>query len=174
MKKMLLTACVCLGLAAHASAQGPMQPTSEHQALGVWVGDWVMKADMKDSPMGPGGPMTADEKCEWFSGMFVICRSTGTSPMGPMEGMAIFGWDATKQKYTYYSINSMGMSDSATGTKTGDTWVWTNEMDMGGQTMHSRFTMAPTSAGVYSMKWEMGPTKDQMMTMMTGTTSKKK
>jgi hypothetical protein len=101
---------------------------------------------MQKSPMGPAGKTEATETCSWFEGeFFVVCHTSGTTPMGKSAGMSIFGWDADHKTYTYFSIDSMGMASSAKGKIDGNTWTWSNEEKMGGKTMKSRFVVAGVS-----------------------------
>src|SRR5438046_6111373 len=46
----------------------PPKPAPEVQKLAYFAGRWNETADMKASPMGPGGKMTVASSCEWFPG----------------------------------------------------------------------------------------------------------
>ena len=79
--------------AAAAQAAPPQKPGPEHQRLGYFVGRWKAEGQVKPSPMGPGGKVTATDDCEWFEGQFtVICRSEGQGPSGPSKSIGILGY----------------------------------------------------------------------------------
>src|SRR2546423_15436050 len=75
-----VTLLVAPALSAQAPA-APPKPGPEVQKLAYFAGRWSEVADMKASPMGPGGKATVSSSCEWFSGgFFLVCRSDGTNP----------------------------------------------------------------------------------------------
>jgi len=52
--------------------------------------------------------------CQCFSGGFqVVCRSDGTTPAGPMQGLAVYGYDAEAKMYTATERNNTGSAGSA-------------------------------------------------------------
>src|SRR5215203_1487942 len=78
-----------------AAAQAPPapKPGPEHQRLGYFVGTWTTEGATQPGPMGPGGKMTSTDSCEWFEGKFaVVCRGSGTSPMGPGKELALLSY----------------------------------------------------------------------------------
>ena len=67
--------------------------------------------------------------------------------MGEGAYLAVMGYDPDKKVYTYNDF-SMGQAGHSEGTITGDTWTWTSDENMGGQTVKGRYTMkvlSPTS-----------------------------
>lgn len=157
-----------------AQSKAP-QPSAEHSRLGYYVGTWKSHAEMKPSPMGPGGQASMTETCEWFAGSFhVICRSEGKGPMGDMRGFGILGYDAERKIYTYYGIDNAGHGELSTGTVTGKVWTWTSESMMGGKAMKSRFTIAEESPTTYSYKWEVSSGGGPLTVVMEGKSSKVK
>ena len=157
-------------LSAQAAPQAP-KPGPEVQKLAVFAGNWTEAAEMKPSPMGPGGKMNATSTCEWFSGGFyLVCRSNGTTPQGPMQALGILGYSAERQKYTYYGIDNSGMpAEPAYGTVNGNTWTWEGQGTMGGASFKSRYTMTMASNDEYSWKWEMSMGDGPMTLMAEGT-----
>ncbi len=110
-----------------AAAQAP-KPSPEHARLGYFVGKWTAEGEMKPGPMGPGGKMTSSDNCEWFEGRFsVICRSEGTTPMGPTKSIGILSYSPEEKVYTYYGVDNsnMTMASVPRGTLRGDTWTYT-------------------------------------------------
>lgn len=168
-----------LALSSVAAAQqppAPPKPTAEHQKLGYFVGSWTSSGDMKPSPFGPGGKVTGTETCEWFAGNFsVVCRSEGTSPMGPMKSLGIMGYAADEKVYTFYGTDNMGMNSGtvARGSVQGDTWTFTDEAMMMGQKIKSRWVMKVSSPTSYTFRWEMEQ-GGKWATVMDGTATKKK
>ncbi|HEX9637557.1 MAG TPA: hypothetical protein VGB99_08495, partial [Acidobacteriota bacterium] len=65
-----LVSILSLGMAAAQAqqTQQPPQPGPEHQRLGYFAGQWRFEGEMKEGPMGPGGPVTMSDRCEWFDG----------------------------------------------------------------------------------------------------------
>ena len=59
-----LIALVITSSVGSLGAQAPPQkPGPEHKKLDYFVGKWTSTADMKASPFGPGGKMTASDTC---------------------------------------------------------------------------------------------------------------
>ena len=147
---------LCLG--GVTAQQAPPKPSAEHQKLAYFVGNWTSVGEMKASPFGPGGKMTSTDTCEWFQGGFaVVCRSQGTSPMGPTKSLAIMGYSAEEKVYTYYGVDNspMIMASVPKGTVQGNTWTYTDEALMGGKKVKSRVTLNIESPTAYTFKWEM-------------------
>jgi hypothetical protein len=106
----------------------------------------------------PAGKHTSSDRCEWFDGRFaVVCRNEAKTPMGPMKGLGLLSYNPEEKVYTYYGIDSSGMSMTtvAKGTVEGDTWVYTDEGKMGGKTIRSKYTIREMSPTSYSFTWEM-------------------
>lgn len=142
-----VTVSCLVGVAAAQQPQAP-KPGPEHQKLAYFVGTWNSSGEMKASPFGPGGKMTMTERCEWFEGGFaVVCRSDGTTPMGPGKGLAIMGYNSQEKVYTYYAVDNspMNMANVPRGTVQGDTWTYTDEAMMDGKKVKSRFILKVTS-----------------------------
>jgi hypothetical protein len=147
-----------------AAAQAPppaATPGPEHQRLGYFVGKWTSEGEMKGMGEGPAGKTTTTDTCEWFDGHFaVICRSEGTTPMGPSKSIGILGYSPEEKVYTYYGIDNsnMGMASVPKGTIEGDTWTYTDEMTMGGAKVKSRVTIKELSPTAYTFRMEaQGP-----------------
>lgn len=179
----LLAVCVLVavgGFQALAAMQaGPSQeapkPGPEHKRLGFFVGKWTSEGEMKPSPMGPGGKITATDDCQWFDGGFsVICHSEGKTPMGPSKSVAILGYSPEEKVYTYYGVDNsnMTMTSVPRGTVQGDTWTYTDESTMGGQKMKSRVTMKELSPSSYSFTMEIQGPDGKWMPMMESKSTK--
>jgi uncharacterized protein DUF1579 len=172
---------VCLGVMATAgialaqeqrSPQMP-KPGPEHKAIAYFEGKWTSEGEMKAGPHGPGGPMTSQDTCEWFKGGFqLVCRSEGKGPGGPMTSMGILTYSAADKAYTYYGIDSSGMSELSKGSKSGNTWTFTSKSAMHGQTFNSRYTIVETSPTAYTFKWDTSPDGTKWETMGQGKTTK--
>lgn len=166
-----------LALAVIVVADEPMvpQPTAEHQELQKWVGSWTGQGEMKPGPFGPGGPMSWTEECSWFEGskFNVVCRSEGTSPMGPMKGLGIVGYNAGKGVYTHYGVDNTGWSGYSEGTHTGNTWTFQSKETMGDKTFHSRFEMTMVSPKKMEFSWAMSEDGTNWVVVMDGTSEKK-
>ena len=175
--KRLVGVVVIVGCAVVAASQEPpvMQPTAEHKQLEAWIGSWAGSGELKPGPFGPGGPMSWTEDCAWFEGgrFHVVCRSDGTSPMGPMKGLGIVGYNAEKKVFTHYGVDSTGWSGYAEGTRSGSTWTFRADELMGGKVIHGRYTMTLVTPTKMTFSWEMSEDGSSWVVMMDGTTEKK-
>lgn len=181
MKRMcnVLAACALVSVAGLqvATAQAPPapKPGPEHARLGYFVGQWNGVGEMKPGPMGPGGKMTSTDNCEWFEGKFsVICRSEGSTPMGPTKSIGILGYSAEEKVYTYYGVDNsnMTMASVPKGTVKGDTWSYSDENTMGGQKVKTRVTIKELSPTEYSFRMEMQGPDGKWMPMMESKNTK--
>ncbi len=175
----LLAVCTAVSVAGVqlASAQAPQapKPGPEQARLGYFVGKWTVEGEMKPGPMGPGGKMTSSDTCEWFEGKFsVICRSEGTSSMGPSKSIGILGYSTEEKVYTYYGVDNsnMTMASVPRGTVRGDTWTYTDEGTMGGAKFKSRVTIKELSPTAYTFKMEMQGPDGKWMPLMESKNSK--
>ena len=154
-------AMAVLGLAASAAVAAaqppPATPSPEHKKLQYFAGKWNIDGEMKSTPMGPGGKMTASETCEWFAtaGFHLVCNSSGTNPLGPTRGLSILGYSTETKGYTFYGIDRTGWADSAKGSLEGDTWTWTSEGTMGGQSLKSRYIIKELTPDSYTFRAEL-------------------
>ena len=177
MKSRLMGSTLAIvGLGVLLGAQTPPaapKPAPEHKALTYFVGKWKGEGEMKPSPIGPGGKMTSLDTCEWFTGSFhVVCRGTGTSPMGKMTSLGVIAYNAGEKAYTFYGIDSSGMGELSLGQKSGSTWTFTATSNIGGQTIHSRYTITETSPTAYTFKWEASQDKKTWMVVAEGKSTK--
>lgn len=140
-----------------AQAPAAPQPGPEVKQLAYFAGRWTTTGEMKTTPMGPGGPMTATSNCEWFpGGFYLVCRAEGTTPMGPNQSLGIMGYHPERKHYTYYAVDNSGMpAELVRGTLTGNTWLWEGEGTMGGQPVKGRYTIKTVSPDEYTWTWEM-------------------
>jgi hypothetical protein len=175
MKRAGMILAAALALAAAAVAQGePPKPGPEVKKLDAFAGTWTLDGTMKPGPMGPGGSMTENEKCEWMEGGFyVVCHADYKSSMGNGIGLAVMGYSVEDKVYTYREFNSFGEFDDSKGTLDGDTWTWTSDEKMGGMTMKGRFTMKMTSATSYNFMFDMSQDGTKWTTVMEGKATKK-
>jgi len=163
------------GKKAESAKPAARVPFAELRRLGELVGTWKMSGQMQKSPMGPGGKTAATETCSWFEGeFFVVCRTSGTTPMGKTEGMNIFGWDADRKTYTFQSIDNFGMASNAKGKLDGNTWTWTNEEKMGGKTMKSRFVIVEETPDLHRMSWSISPDGQTWSELFSGEETREK
>ncbi len=176
MKRRGMILWVCLGMAAAAMAQmAPPKPGPELKKLDVFAGSWTLNGEMKPGPMGPGGPMTETEKCEWMEGgFFLVCHSDyKMEKMGNGVGLSLLGYSTEDKAYTYREFNSWGEFEDSRGMVDGDTWTWTSDEKMGGMTMKGRFTVKVTSATSYNFMFEMSADGTKWTSMMEGKATKK-
>lgn len=164
-----------MGIALAQASESPStpKPGPEHKAIAYFEGKWTSEGEMKAGPHGPGGKMTSQDTCEWFEGGFqLVCRSQGKAPSGPMSSMGVLTYSAADKAYTYYGIDSTGMSELSKGTKSGNTWTFTSKSAMHGQTFNSRYTIVETSPTAYTFKWDTSPDGTKWETMAQGKSTK--
>ncbi len=166
---------VIVFLVASTTAQMPMpKPAPELSKLDYLAGDWVTDGDLKPSPMGPGGKMSSTDHVQWMDGkFFLVMHSKFTGAMGDGSAMAVMGYDPEKKVYTYNEYNSMGQVNHSEGTVTGDTWNWTSDENMGGQSFKGRYTMKVVSPTSYTFMYEMSKDGTNWMPVMEGKATKK-
>ena len=170
---MILAACLVIASAAMAQMEMP-KPGPELKKLDIIRGSWTLDGDMKPGPMGPGGKITENEKCEWMQGGFyLVCHSDYTGSMGDGVGLSVLGYSADYKVYTYREFNSWGEFGDSKGTVNGDTWTWMSDEKMGGMTMKGRFTMKITSATSYNFAYDTSPDGTKWTNAMDGKASKK-
>ena len=159
MRKVSTAMAVAFCVAFAARAQAPEKkptPSLEQKRLGFFVGTWNQEGELKGGAAGAGGKVSGNETCEWFTGGFhVVCRSSGSGPMGSFKGLSFLTYSADDRSYYFQGIDSMGQADSGKGTLDGKTWTFSSEEKMGGKLIHSRYTMTETSPSTYIAKWEM-------------------
>jgi hypothetical protein len=157
----LAGAALVLVASVGARAQEAPKPGPEHKRLEYFTGKWSSESEVKPNPVMPPGKYTTKDDCAWFHGGFaLVCHTEGSGPMGAMKSVGIMGYNAEDKIYTYYGIDSSGMTPTVVsrGSVQGDTWVYTDESKMGGKLVKSRYTMKTLSPTAYTIKWEMqGP-----------------
>jgi hypothetical protein len=175
MKRAGMILAAALLLASVATAQmGPPKPGPELKKLDVFVGTWTLDGNMKPGPMGPGGAISENEKCEWMDGGFyLVCNSEYKSTIGNGVGLAVMGYSPDDKAYTYREFNSFGEFEDSKGSVAGDTWTWIADEKMGGMTMKGRFTMKIISSTSYTFMFEMSQDGTKWSTVMDGKATKK-
>jgi Protein of unknown function (DUF1579) len=180
-KKLFVLCFVALLLGICVSAiraQGPGEvpkPGPEQQKMAYFAGKWTSEGDMKPGVFGPGGKFTFTETCEWFAGNFsLVCHTEGEMFGSVVKGLAIMGYDMGEKSYVYFETNSMGQNNFSHGTVDGDTWTWTGESKMNGQTMHSRFTLKRVNDDTATYKSEMAPASEPLSVVMDGKQTRQK
>ncbi len=101
-------------------------PAPELQKLSYFIGTWRTEADVKPSPMGPGGKYTSTDTYTWKPGKFFVTgTNTFKAPTGSGTERMTFGYDVAQKVYTYNAVIG-DERNSATGTLEGDTLTWTS------------------------------------------------
>lgn len=151
------------------------KPGPEHKKLAYFVGDWTSEGEMKPSPFAPGGKFTSTDHNEWFPGeFFVMFRGTMQSPMGSMTELAVMGYNAEDQVYTYDGFSSMGEHEVSKGTVQGDTWTWNSESKFQGKLIKARFIIKEISPSSYSFKYDYSTDGNTWVNAVEGKATKAK
>ena len=146
----LALAVPCLAFGQPQTAQPP-KPGPEVQKLAYTLGTWKTEGEAKaGNPFGPAGKFSGTGTCEWFAGGFhLVCRGESTGPAGKATNLSIAGYDAEAKVYTYYTIASLGWSETAKGSLSGNTWTWLSDGKAAGKPAKFRYTevlVSPTSS----------------------------
>ncbi len=164
----LIALLLAIALPVQAQMEMP-KPGPELKKLDYFAGTWTTEGDIKPGPMGPGGKFSGTDHIQWMDGgYFLVTHSEFKGAMGTGTETSYMGYDTNDKVYTYDAFNSLGEANHSKGTLDGDTWNWTNEQKMGGQTMHGRFTIKVLSATSYNFKFEMSPDGTTWSTVMDG------
>jgi len=171
--KIIVVASSALLAFGASLAQDAPKPGPEQKALGYFAGKWTSDGEMKPGPFGPGGKVTSNDNCEWFTGGFqLVCRGTGGGAMGSMTSLGVIAYNPSEKAYTYYGIDSTGMTDYSKGQKSGNTWTFTSKSEMNGKPVHSRYTMVTASPTSYTYKWDTSEDGTKWTTVMEGKSTK--
>jgi Protein of unknown function (DUF1579) len=173
----LVTVFLFLGVAIICAQDtgGPPKPGPEHAKLAYFVGKWASEGDLKPSAYGPGGKFTFTENCDWLSGNFaLVCHSEGQMAGMVVKGLSVMSYDPAEKKYIYFESNNMGQNTYSLGSVDGDIWLWSSDVQMGGKTIHSRFTLKRLTDDSASYKYEMGAGSDAFALVMEGKQTRQK
>ncbi|HLG13827.1 MAG TPA: DUF1579 family protein [Blastocatellia bacterium] len=166
---------VVLMMAGVARAQAPQMPKPgpEMKRLAYFVGTWNSEMELKASPLGPAGKITAVERYQMsYGGFFLLAHSTFKTPMGTVKELAVFGYDTQAKVYTYNSFNNFGESEHFTGTIADKTWTWTSDMMMEGKMTRQKFTLEEVSRTSYTFRFDMQPEGGSWINVMEGKATK--
>jgi len=171
---MILVAWSVLAAAAMAQMDAP-KPGPEHKKLDIFAGSWTLEGEFKPGPMGAGGKMTENEKCEWMDGsFFLVCHADAKTSMGDASAVSVMGYSNDDKAYTYREFNSMGEYMESKGALDGDTWTWTGDDKMNGTIVKGKFTMKMTSPTFYTFTYEISQDGTKWTTVMDGKATKAK
>ena len=175
----LLASGLLLATAALQAQEKKMEapkPGPEVKKLGYFVGTWNDRGGDEGEPVRNAGRQDdLDGQCEWFPGGFhVVCSSTGTGPMGSMQGLGIMAYNSEDKVYTYSGIDSTGFTESSKGKVDGNKWVYTSDEKMGGKIIHGRYSMETASPDSYTFKYETSADGNQWAIVMEGKSTKEK
>jgi len=150
------------------------KPAPELKKLDYFVGTWVSEGETKPTSMEPGGKWKTTDRYQWMEGGFFLTGQTEYSgPEGTAKGPFFLHYDTDDKMFVYDAFNSMGEADHAKGNVSGDTWTYTSDYKMGGQSLKGRYTMKILSPTSYAMKYEMSKDGANWTTVMEGKATKK-
>jgi hypothetical protein len=174
MNRNWIAIAVLVSAASVASAEDKApKPGPEFERLGFFVGKWKTTGEMKETPFGPAGKFSVNEKCEWFPGKYaVVCRGKGKGPAGPTEGLGIMSYSTEEKAYVSYGLDNTPMiwTTVPRGTFADGVWTYDDESRMGGQMVKSRYVITQKGKKSYTSTWSiLGP--DGKWTAVLETTS---
>ena len=168
-KPFLVLAFACCG-SAFCQGEHTPQPAPELKEINFLAGTWKTEADVKPSPMGPGGKMTSVDRYEWQKGNFFLIGNVAyKSTMGDGVELFVMGYDTAKKAFTYDAFNSSGERIAGRGVKNGDTIVWTDTGDVPFKWRYIEKIVSPTSM---SIKFEASQDGSTWNTIMEGKSTK--
>ena len=90
-------------------------------------------------PVRTGGKITAKDHNEMLGDFSSAFHSDSTGPMGQQKTVAVMGYDPKEKVYTYDGFTTSGERNKATGTVSGNAWVWTFSGEEQGKSFKGRF-----------------------------------
>lgn len=175
MKFVITATLICQVLSAWAVAQPPQQPTptSQHQRMSYFAGNWQAEGMMKLSPKGNPAPFSLTETGEWVTnGFFLETRTSMKSPLGAINSVRVMGYNPEDGLYTYNVYNSLGEHQMATGKLQGNIWTWTSEQKLNGVVTQARYTINTVTPDSYTFKQEVAMPGGGWATVMEGKASR--
>ena len=119
---------------------GMPKPGENHARLQRLAGKWVGEEKTYPSPWGPGGTAVGRMEARIDVDGFFLIQDQTTEKAGKVSfrGHGVMGWDAAKNDYAWFWVDSMGQIPAAPsrGQWDGDRLVF--ESHHGGQ--HGRYT----------------------------------
>ncbi len=153
----------------------PSKPGPEHKKIEYYVGTWTVESNVKASPFGPAGTNTIKQTYELLpGGFFILSRWDGKTTMGPVQGLAVLGYNSVMKAYTWNGFDNFGWHGTGKGTLQGAKWSWTTESYVGDKVIKGRYTETETSATAYTFKFEMQGDNGSWSTVEEGKATKTK
>ena len=169
-KPFVILTIACWSAVAFAQGERTPKPAPELKEINFLAGTWKTEADVKPSPMGPGGKMESTDHYEWQKGdFFLLGHVTYKSALGDGVELFVMGYDSVKKAFTYDAFNSSGERIRGKGSKTGNTIVWTATDDAPFKWRYTEKISSPTSL---SIKFEASPDGSSWSTIMEGKSAK--
>jgi hypothetical protein len=154
----LITTLVLM-LAPYARAQEMPKPSPEMARLDFFEGNWTCQGKVNDSPMGPGGAMTATAQVrDDLGGFWQAGTIKGTiAKMPAFEGRFYETYDPAAKHFVMFWVDNMGgWSRSTSPGWQGDNIAYEGESHMPGQKpMKTRDMFARSGAASMKHTWEM-------------------
>ena len=125
---------------------GPNAPTTAHERLAFFVGDWTVAGSPPERAFR--------EQCTWMAGgrRHVLCRSRFRTSGGEWrEGLSIFSYRAADSTYLYHGFRSGGAVEALTGRATPDGWEFGTESGTGADRQRLRVTITRQPDGRFQL-----------------------
>jgi hypothetical protein len=149
------------------------KPGPEHTRLAYFAGHWTSEGEMKASPFAPAGKFTSTDENEMLpGGFFLVMRSSGTSPMGPIHSLAVMGYNSEEKVYAYDAFSNMGEHEVSKGAIEGATWTWNGESKYQGQVIKGRFVITEVSPTSYTFTYDFSTDGAHWTRVMEGKSTK--
>lgn len=125
---------------------GPNAPTTAHERLAFFVGDWTVAGSPPERAFR--------EQCTWMAlgRRHVLCRSRFRTSGGEWrEGLSIFSYRAADSTYLYHGFRSGGAVEALTGRATPDGWEFGTESGTGADRQRLRVTITRQPDGRFQL-----------------------
>lgn len=106
--------------------------TGEHEALGVFVGDWHAgghsfggDAQTPQSPRAAQSPWVSVHRTRWHSGGFFVVQDERAN--GPFDTLSVMGWDRDAGRYFCRTVDNLGFARDYTLHVDGPRWALLGE-----------------------------------------------
>ncbi|MGQ0552805.1 MAG: DUF1579 domain-containing protein [Planctomycetota bacterium] len=149
-----------------------MTPGPQHKELAATAGRWTTHMISTWDPSAPPQQSTGSASFEMtLDGRYLIERATGTTPMGPFEGMGITAYNNVTNKYQHMWIDNMGtglmVSEGTTDASGAVNFMGSYDDPLRGQVkVRGKHRKLAENHLVYEM-WELGDAGERKLMEIT-------
>jgi len=159
MKRIVVTVSLLLLFAVSVQAQTePPKPAPElKKNAEVFVGDWTLEGEAKETPLGPAGKVSGKLTIRWvLNGFFQEWKWVEKHVFGDIETIELNWYDAAAKSYPYQGFQDNGDLYSGSATVSGNVWNFSGVQNHNGIEYKTRGVITIVSDGVsFTLKVEI-------------------